>query len=209
MTILDLLQTDPMRWVVIVVGSMLSIVLHELGHGFAALRQGDDTPRLAGHITWNPVVHMGWFSIVLLGIFGIAFGSTPVNPSRFRSRWGEALVSAAGPAVNLVLFGIGGAVLVLLGDEAPTYVRLFFWYLAILNIILLLFNLIPVHPLDGFKVVYGLLPESLADDWMRLAQYGPGILMTLLLLPFVAGFSPISELMVPTVDWLVELFTGV
>ena len=80
---------------------LAAIVLHELGHGFAAVWQGDDTPRREGRLTLNPLVHMGWLSIVFLCLVGIAWGSMPTDPSRFRwGRKGRVFVALAGPAAQ-------------------------------------------------------------------------------------------------------------
>jgi Zn-dependent protease len=67
---------------------------------------------------------------------------------------------------------------------------------------------VPIHPLDGFKVVVGLLPDEMSEEFAKLGKYGPGLLMVLIFLPFVTGWSPLSEVMVPSVTWLVETFTG-
>jgi hypothetical protein len=87
-----------------------SIVLHELAHGWAAIRLGDTTPRDLGHMTWNPLVHMGGFSLVVFAVIGIAWGMMPVDPSRLRGRYGDALVALAGPAMNIVLAAVSFAV---------------------------------------------------------------------------------------------------
>ena len=87
----------------VVVTVIISIVLHELAHGWAAIWQGDDTPKMAGHMTADPMVHMGGMSLLMLALVGMAFGAMPVNPRNFRSRFGDALVSAAGPAMNFLL----------------------------------------------------------------------------------------------------------
>ena len=87
----------------VVLTVVISIVLHELAHGWAALWQGDDTPRTSGHMTPDPLVHMGGMSLVALVLVGIAWGMMPVNPNHFRSRYGDALVAAAGPAMNMAL----------------------------------------------------------------------------------------------------------
>ena len=87
----------------VVITVVISIVLHELAHGWAAIWQGDDTPRQMGHMTGDPMVHMGGFSLLMLALVGMAFGAMPVNPGNFRSRYGDALVSAAGPAMNFLL----------------------------------------------------------------------------------------------------------
>ncbi len=83
---------------------IISVTLHELAHGFAALSQGDDTPRQTGHMTLNPIVHMGWESIIFLAIGGISWGQMPVNPRKFRSaKWGNILVSSESALVVLDL----------------------------------------------------------------------------------------------------------
>lgn len=148
-----------MSWLVWVV---VSIVLHELGHGFAALWEGDTTPRDTGHITLNPLVHMGWFSLIALLILGIAWGLMPVDPSRFRHRRkGWVIVAAAGPAVNLALSAVCivlCALAIRYGTQAEplaTNLRMFLITGAWLNIYLMVFNLIPIPPLDGSKIVEG------------------------------------------------------
>ncbi len=100
---LDNITRDPVYYFSVVFCVTLSIVLHELGHGFAAIQQGDDTPIKTGHMTWNPLVHMGPMGLGLLCVVGIAFGVMPVNPRRFRDQYGDAFVAAAGPLVNAVL----------------------------------------------------------------------------------------------------------
>ena len=134
---------------------ILSISLHELGHGFAAMSQGDDTPRTSGHITMNPVVHMGVHSIFFLAFAGIAWGQMPVNPSKFRNpKWGNVLVSAAGPFTN-VLLGVFAMLiinLVLFFDWRNIISLDFFYLIAKFNFALCLFNLIPIPPLDGFHI---------------------------------------------------------
>lgn len=147
-----------------------SIVLHELGHGFAAMWQGDNTPRDTGHITLNPIVHMGWFSLFALAIVGIAWGLMPVDPSRFRHRRkGWIIVAAAGPAVNLLLSGLCVLLCALAIRYGPqseplaTNLQMFLMTGAWLNIYLMVFNLIPVPPLDGAKIL-----EGFSDAAMRL-----------------------------------------
>lgn len=134
---------------------IFSIVLHELGHGVAAIRCGDRTPIETGHMTWNPLVHMGQMSLLMFAIVGIAWGAMPVNPARFRGRHDDALVSAAGPAVNLVLFGIcaiGAAVAAALPEQTGRLYD-FFMLGGMLNMVLLLLNLLPLPPLDGSRIL--------------------------------------------------------
>lgn len=150
-------------WVVAVVGS---IVLHELAHGWAAIRLGDRTPIETGHMTWNPIVHMGQMSLFLFVIFGIAFGAMPVDPSRQRGAYAQAIVAAAGPAMNLLIAAVfmllGGAVVATqrtLGDPLGPNLLTFCYIVVFLNIVLAIFNLLPAPPLDGSRILGNFVPS--------------------------------------------------
>ena len=150
----------------VVVTVIISIVLHELAHGWAAIWQGDDTPRIQGHMTADPMVHMGGFSLLMLALMGIAFGAMPVNPRNFRNRYGDALVSAAGPAMNLLLAFVALTLLAvwfkISGGMAKTgtihHAQQFLWIFGYFNIALALFNLVPVPPLDGSRILGNFVP---------------------------------------------------
>ena len=101
------LTTNPQFYFAVIIVVVISICLHELGHGFAAIALGDRTPEETGHITLNPLVHMGPISLAMLAIVGISWGAMPVDPTRLRGRYAEALVALAGPAVNLVARLVG------------------------------------------------------------------------------------------------------
>ena len=177
----DLLSTHPALYVTWVVAVIVSVVLHELGHGFAAVAQGDRTPIVTGHMTWNPVVHMGGFSLILLAVVGIAYGAMPVQPAHFRSRRGELIVAFAGPAMNLLL--ATAAVLLaglsvrlgLLHPPSDPFVRLnsasILLLLAQLNVALFAFNLLPIPPLDGSTVLGDLWPDY--RRWTRNPDLQP------------------------------------
>jgi Zn-dependent protease len=155
---IHLLATNPLSYLRIVVILMLSICLHELAHGIVALSQGDDTPSRSGHMTLNPVVHMGWDSIFFLCLCGIAWGAMPVNPNNFRSRqWGDFLVSAAGPCSNLILGIICISMLRIAGDF-EFLSKDFFFLAALVNLNLFLFNCLPIPPLDGFYLFSKFFP---------------------------------------------------
>jgi Zn-dependent protease len=141
----------------------LSITLHELAHGWAALWQGDDTPRRLHRLTANPIVHMGPYSLLAFAVIGIAWGVMPVDPSRFRSgRRGRVWVAGAGPAMNIALALTCLLLLVMwlwLGPQSTELYRnvaIFLWTGGWLNILLALFNLLPVPPLDGSDILAGL-----------------------------------------------------
>lgn len=174
-------------WLVWVIAA---IVLHELGHGFAALWEGDTTPRDTGHLTINPIVHMGWFSIIALLIMGIAWGLMPVNPNRFRhGRRGWVIVAAAGPAVNLLLSMLCivlCAVMIRYGPQTEPLAGNLQIFLVVggwLNLYLMIFNLLPVPPLDGSMILSGF-----SNTALRFFSK-PGVQQFGLLVLFLAVFS--------------------
>lgn len=155
------LHEAPQFFFAVVITVVISITLHELAHGWMAIRHGDDTPIRAGHMTGNPLVHMGVFSIVVLLIVGIAWGAMPIDPTRMRGRYAEAKVAAAGPATNLLL---SLAALTALGlwmrfgtmPQAPSpmeNLRFLLWVFGFVNLALCLFNLLPIPPLDGSHIL--------------------------------------------------------
>jgi Zn-dependent protease len=194
--------TNPVFYVQAVVVTILSICLHELGHGFAALSQGDDTPSRSGHITMNPVVHMGVPSLVLLMVIGIAWGQMPVNPSRFKSRqWGDFLVSIAGPLTNLALTALFVAALI---AKIPFLKPDFLIYGAVINASLFLLNMIPIPPLDGFNVFSKFFPNLHFFNSSQGQQYAQGLLMVL----FIVGGKFLSAGAMIIVSWMIALFGG-
>lgn len=160
------LTSNPQFYFAVIIVVVISICLHELAHGFAAIWLGDRTPEETGHITFNPLVHMGGFSLMMLAVVGISWGAMPVDPTRLRGRYAESLVALAGPAMNLLLAAIGLTALGLwyrfaLPDPADHRVEnavLLLNTLGVMNIALALLNLIPVPPLDGSRVLANLVP---------------------------------------------------
>jgi Zn-dependent protease len=151
---------------------IFSIVLHELAHGFVAIWCGDRTPIETGHMTWNPLVHMGPVSLLLFAVAGIAWGLMPINPNNLRRPWHEALVAVAGPAMNLLLAALAiGAYALWIGAATghwspslavnPTLLentQIFLRVGIMLNLALCAFNLIPVPPLDGSRILAHIVP---------------------------------------------------
>jgi Zn-dependent protease len=146
----------------VVITVVVSICLHELAHGAVAIWLGDRTPIESGHMTLNPAVHMGLFSVIALLVAGIAWGQMPINPERLRGRYGEALVAVAGPVSNvlLALLALTGLALWIrhTGGIIPRgtpggNAQFLLWVFGFVNFNLALFNLIPIPPLDGSKVL--------------------------------------------------------
>lgn len=195
---------------------VFSVVIHEVAHGYAALALGDRTAKYAGRLTLNPINHLDPFGSILLPAI-LAFFHLPIigwakpvpyNPYNIRNqKWGPAIVGAAGPAANLSLalaFGLFVRFVPALQSDATG--AFFFNFLtiasttALLNLMLALFNLVPIPPLDGSKVLFALLPYQWHEIEIFLTQYG-----FILLLIFIFFFS---DFLLPIVLFLFHLITG-
>ncbi len=176
-------------FLIILLALMLSLTLHEFGHALAAKLYGDDTAQRAGRLTLNPIPHIhptGLLMVILLG-FGFA-KPVPTDPRNFKSRSGILVVSAAGPAMNLIL-AVATVNLYLLGRklgfeplEEPGP-RFFFFYLAHINLLLMVFNLIPLGALDGHYILPYFLPGPVALRYRYYnARYGNFVLLGLVVL---------------------------
>lgn len=158
---LSYLTTNPQFYFAVILVVVISICLHELAHGFAAIALGDRTPEETGHITMNPLVHMGTVSLVMLALVGISWGAMPVDPSRMRGRYADAIVSVAGPLTNLALAFLAMTAIGLwlrFGtiDQSNHMVDNIYVLLrvcGIFNLVLFALNLIPVPPLDGSRIL--------------------------------------------------------
>lgn len=169
--------------------AIFSICVHESCHGLMALALGDDTAKRMGRISLNPLHHVDWFGLILMIVykFGWAKG-VPIDSRRFRNpKLGMALTALAGPASNIVLalFGAVGCYAAAYRGWAnasglPGVIYTLFFYLAILNTGLAVFNLIPVPPLDGSKILAIVLPDRAYGWLMRYERYGMLLLMVLL-----------------------------
>ena len=201
----ETLFKDPVYFFRLVAILIISIVIHELAHGVAALSQGDDTPHQEGHMTINPVVHMGYESLIFLCVAGIAWGSMPVSPHKFRHpRWSDILVSAAGPLSNLVLGSLCITLIIATGrNSVPMVSQEFLFMAAQINMMLFLFNLLPIPPLDGFSVCEKLFP-ALKLERFRNSPLALFFMMALFVLPVTGmALSNGSMFMMSTVTRLV------
>jgi Zn-dependent protease len=165
---------------------LVALPIHELAHAWTAVKLGDETPRRMGRLSLNPLVHLDPLGSIL--IFFAGFGwAKPVQVSPYNLRLGSSLgmavVAAAGPLANLVLAALA-AIPFRLGllDGASSMVRGIAADFIFINIILLLFNLIPIAPLDGSKILRAFAPPSWDRLFMQLEQWGPFLLMALVFL---------------------------
>ena len=223
-----------------VVPAILAITLHEAAHGYAALAMGDDSAKLAGRLSLNPLRHVDRFGTIILpgfllilqlltiGRVEFMFGwakPVPVAAWKFRDpRRGMAVVAAAGPAMNFALAWIGalllphpavqvagvGAYLDAILAAHPI-VGMFLFYFILTNLVLGLFNLIPIPPLDGGRIAVGLLPLELARSWARVERAGIVIvLLVVFLLPtllrqFGIAFDPFHAALNSVLPWALRL----
>jgi len=193
------MSMDPIQIIALIVILIASVVIHELAHGYAANWLGDPTARLAGRLSPNPIVHMDpLMSVILPGLLivtgsPILFGAAkpvPYNPYNFTNqKWGEAIVAAAGPAANL-LIAIIFAMLIRSADIlnlSQAFIQLAY-SIVTLNLFLAIFNLVPIPPLDGSKILPKFLPFSLAmkyDNFRRTMEQNVGFAFVLVILVFV------------------------
>ncbi|HKY88733.1 MAG TPA: site-2 protease family protein [Candidatus Limnocylindrales bacterium] len=206
---------DPERLlpVLLVAGILLLVAfpIHEFSHALAAYRLGDSTARWMGRLTLNPIAHfdpLGGLFLVLTALSGFAIGwakPTPVNPANLAGgRQGEALVAFAGPFSNLVMASIVAVPLraiVTLGIDAPPLVVTVLAYLVLFNLLLFVFNLLPIPPLDGWKVLLSFLSPATAWQLRPYEQYG-FLVLILLLVTGIFG-RVVSAILFPIFELLV------
>lgn len=192
------LLSHPLFFVLNAIALLISLTIHECAHAVVADRLGDPTPSLQGRITLNPLAHLDPLGTLLLFVTGFGWGKPVVfDPYNLKNpRKDAALIALAGPASNFILAGVLSLILHLI-PLTSTWASLFLVPLIVVNISLALFNLIPVHPLDGGKILLGFIPEDLAREWDHiLSQYGSFILL-FLILPLYNGVSAVSYLLAP------------
>jgi Zn-dependent protease len=175
---------DPVGFIAFVIAIILGITVHEFMHAYTAHRLGDDTARLLGRLSLNPMAHLDPFGTLLLVLAGFGYGKpVPFNESRLRTTMGVTFVALAGPLANLVLAALCAIPLrfssasLLGGAYEEILTAIVLW-----NCVLAIFNLVPIPPLDGANVVYGLLPPRQQYSWRTYQQYGPFLLLFILLL---------------------------
>ncbi len=224
---LDQFQTDPALALVTLaafsVALIVGITFHEFSHAYVANSLGDGTAKGLGRLTLNPLAHLDPIGTALIFVAGFGWGKpVPFNPFYLRvgMRQGAALVSLAGPVANVIAatafaiplrlgvaqydaFGLS-----LSGTSGANILGYLLASLVFWNLILAVFNLLPIAPLDGFKVALGVLPRSIAAPFSRLEPWGPGILLLIIALGFFSDFRLFATLILPPVRLISRILLG-
>lgn len=183
--ILEFFSQNPIfffAWIVAILGA---ITIHEFSHAWMADLLGDSTAKREGRLTLNPLAHLDLIGTILLLLVGFGWGRpVPFNPYNLKNqRWGPAMVAGAGPVSNLIMAVVFGLILrfILNIDLEPENMAIkFLAMLVFLNLILMIFNLIPVPPLDGSKILFAILHLS-EETKFRLEHQGPFLLLMLII----------------------------
>ena len=188
---LSVFNQSPIFGVMVILGFVVGITVHEAAHALTAWRLGDDTAYRQGRVTLNPAEHLDPLGSVLLVLAGFGWGKpVPVDTSRIRGGiWGPVAVAFAGPASNLVVLVVC-AVLYRLAVFQEGYLLVAIAAFAFTNALLLVFNLIPIPPLDGSKILYPFLPRALNGFVGFMNEYGPYVLLGLILLGYFLSRVP-------------------
>lgn len=199
--------------VIVIVVILFSMTLHEVMHGVVAYLLGDDTAKLLGRLTLNPIKHIDPFltiglPIVLVLIGGPVFGGAkpvPFNPSRLKyDEWGAALVAIAGPLTNFVIAFLVFGIYVISGQPDGLVGQIFVTAVMV-NLGFFVFNMIPLPPLDGSRVIYALAPEFVRRGMEAIEQYGIIFVFAIVML----GSSVIGAFMGPAIGSILNLFMNI
>lgn len=195
----SLLDSNPLVFVLYLAALVVAITFHEFAHARTADYLGDPTPRHQGRVSLNPMRHLDPFGMIFLLFAGFGWGR-PVMFDPFNLKYPRrdaAIISLAGPASNILL----AVILSIIMRIFPTP---YLYPFIQLNVSLAVFNLLPIHPLDGFKVVGGVLPPERAHEWYSLERYGI-IFLIFLILPISNGTSMLSWVIGPPIQFLMSL----
>ncbi|MCX8111108.1 MAG: site-2 protease family protein [Syntrophorhabdaceae bacterium] len=194
MGLINLLFKDPVAFVLVAIPLLYSIIIHELAHGWVAYKMGDPTAKWLGRLSLNPLRHLDPIGTIMLFVFGFGWAKpVPVNFNNLRDeRKGLIFVSSAGIVANIILAFFSLLFLRLLAPSPFGHLSTMLTIVARINIMLAAFNLIPIPPLDGSKILMGFASRRFQYTLMRLEPYGMFIIIGLLFLgvldPLIALF---------------------
>jgi Zn-dependent protease len=181
------------------IGLTLGMTVHEFAHNYGAYVMGDPSPKYNGRLTLNPLVHINWVGWLMFAVIGFGIlGSAPIAPERLpmqNRRWRWLVAVAAGPVSNLILATVIAVFIRIFGGGVSSTVYLMAFYMVYINVVLFVFNLIPLFPVDGWQIVFSLLPPDLAIVWKRYQQESYYLFIILIIIGFaVPSFNILSFL---------------
>lgn len=187
---------------------LFALVFHEFSHGWVAHKLGDPTAKYAGRLTLNPLAHLDMFGSLMILFVGFGWAKPVPVDSRYLAnpRTDMMKIAFAGPAANLLLAFVAGTIIRMMGVMGSFTTMLIMF--TQINIMLAVFNMIPIPPLDGSQIFSGLMIRRNPDLVMKLQMYGPQILMGLILFGMFTSFSPIWMIISPFVNFFMFLFAG-
>lgn len=199
---------------------LLAITLHEAAHGYVALRYGDDTAKVMGRVSMNPLRHVDPLGTIILPGLLLLSGSpvlfgyakpVPVNFNRLNNpRRDSVIVAAAGPTTNIFLAYISALlfhILVFFPLNVQPLLQEMLSFSVLINVMLAIFNMIPIPPLDGSRVAVGLLPDGLARPLARIEPYGIFIVFGLILIPYFLGLNFLGWLILHPAKLIIEIIS--
>ena len=201
MGLLNLLFKDPLTFVLVAIPLLYSIILHELAHGWVANKMGDSTARWLGRLTLNPLKHLDPIGTAMLFIFGFGWAKpVPVNFNNLHPfRRGLIFVASAGIVTNILLAFISLFLLRFLALPGMDAIHTLLYYMAQINVMLAAFNLIPIPPLDGSKILMGFASRQLQYSMARIEPYGFFIILGALWLGILNPLIRFIEWVIMTV----------
>lgn len=205
---IDLLANNPIAFLIAAVSLVLALGIHEFAHAFAADKLGDPTPRLMGRLTLNPIKHLDPLGTFLLLFIGFGWGKPVMfDPYNLKNpRKDSAIIALAGPFSNLLLASATSLFLRFAPLESLQFIYPALTAFLYYNVVLAIFNLLPMHPLDGGKILVGILPRQMAHEADRFMQsYGTFILI-LMILPIFGGGNLVSTIISPVIRFLMTIY---
>jgi Zn-dependent protease len=206
--------SNTLRIITLIPGFVLGLTLHEFSHALVAVRLGDPTARQLGRLSLNPLRHLDLFGSLMLILAGFGWAKPiPVDARYLRSpRRDMAMIALAGPLSNLVLAVVLAMMLRLVlaagGTSSSSVLILLLVQAVWINLVLAVFNLIPLPPLDGSRIVAGVVPEQWNRGYDQLERFGPMILLALVLAANLTGVSVLSRFIMPVANPLFNLLMG-
>lgn len=205
-----------LSYLYIIPAALIAIMCHELTHGLFSHIQGDPTPKEQGRLTLNPAKHLDLFGTLCLIFFGFGWAKpVQVDPRYYKNpKWGMALVALGGPLANFILAFISGITMAILEkyvtpNTAVEIIYTFFFYLLMINVGLGVFNLIPIPPLDGSKIIGAFLPNTAYAQYMKYQKYGMlfviGLLVLLDILEMMGYPSLLNEVLNTILDFILNI----